>query len=718
MTSHSSYRPRFILTCSLMALCAFSAQAADPGTAADPANQTDAARLPEIIVTAEKEAAPEQSVPLSVTAVTEETIKEQNIQVVKEASVYAPNVFINEFTARAVSNPFVRGVGGSPNNPGVTTYIDGVPQLNAYSSNIELIDVNQVEFVRGPQGALYGRNTLGGLINITSCAPSLKDWTGNMETSYGSYNLFDARMSFSAPLVQDQLGMSLAGGYSTRDGYTKNTVTGNPLDNREAWFGKFQLQLKATENYNARLIFFAEHDNDGDYALGDLNAVRANPRRVSHDFEGYTHRDVYAPTLLQTFRTDAMEISSITGGVWWRTADSTDLDYTAAPLGTHFNAEKEYQLTQELRFASLKDQPLVLGENLKLAWQGGIFAFTQKNDQNTFSDGVSYYGPYHDQNEATLKNWGTGVYGQTTLTAWKKLDFILGLRYDYEKDKADLNPLTTLNGYKVSGSPSDLSGDSASVSPQFGIAYHITKDDMVYGKITRGFRAGGFNPNAPLGQESYAPETSWCYELGTKTEWFDGKLRANAALYYIDWSDLQLNVPMSTPPQYYIDNIGSANSKGAELELSYRPIKCWDLFGSVGYTDARFGSNSFSEHFGESINVSGNRLPYAPQYTVNLGTQAAWELDARWTLYARAQVTFYGDFQYDPSNTVSQGSYSLADVRIGVRGHNWFTECWINNAFNTHYVPIALEYPNYASSGYIGESGAPLTVGIRAGVSF
>jgi len=725
--SYRTIRKPFLQTLPVffeVALLALAAQAAPT----DVPNDTDASRLPEVTVTALKEPASEQSVPVSVTTVTAETLKEADIQVVKEAAIYAPNVFINEFTARKLSNPYFRGVGSSPTNPGVTTYIDGVPQLNANASNIELLDVEQIEFVRGPQGALYGRNTLGGLINITSRAPSLKEWTGGLEGSYGSYDFRDVRMNLSAPLVQDQLGMSFAGGYSARDGYTKNLVSGNSLDNREAGFGKFQLQLKATDDYNARLIFFAERDHDGDYALGDLNAVRATPRQVSHDVEGYTHRDIYAPTLLQNLTTDEMEISSITGGVWWRTADATDLDYTAFPQATRFNSEKEYQLTQEFRFASLKDQPLALCDDLKLAWQGGLFEFYQNYDQNAFNDiNTSYpFGSYwlpiqvHDQTDATLKNWGTGIYGQTTLTAWDQLDFILGLRYDYENATADLNPLTTTTSRvmplfsSVSGRPSDLSRDSSSISPQFGLAWHVTHDMMLYGKVTSGFKAGGFNAVAPSGEESYGPETSWCYEVGTKTEWFDGKLRANAALYYIDWRGLQLNEPLpADPTSYFIGNAGSANSKGAELELNYRPLKGWDLFGGVGYTDARFGSNSFSG----GLDVSGNRLPYAPQCTVNLGTQFAWELNAMWTLYARAQVTFYGDFQYDASNLASQESYSLADVRVGVRNRNWFTECWIDNAFNTHYVPIAFKYP-YTPSGYIGESGAPMTVGIRAGVNF
>src|SRR6185295_5145047 len=133
-------------------------------------------RLPIITVTAEKTPEDKQKTPVSVTAVPKETLDQAAVRVISDAADYAPNTFFHEFSARKLSNPRFRGVGSSPNNPGVTTYIDGVPQLNANSSSIELMDVEQIEFVRGPQSALFGRNSLGGLINIASSRPSLTNW--------------------------------------------------------------------------------------------------------------------------------------------------------------------------------------------------------------------------------------------------------------------------------------------------------------------------------------------------------------------------------------------------------------------------------------------------------------------------------------------------------------------------------------------------------------
>ncbi len=147
----------------------------------DPATQ-----LPEVTVVAEKEPDAAQSIPVSVTAVTKETIDDADIHTVKDAAITAPDVFMNEFTARKLSNPYFRGIGSSPDNPGVTTYLDGVPQLNANSSSVELLDVDQVEFVRGSQGTLYGRDTIGGLINVTSSRPSLAAWHGELDGEYGS----------------------------------------------------------------------------------------------------------------------------------------------------------------------------------------------------------------------------------------------------------------------------------------------------------------------------------------------------------------------------------------------------------------------------------------------------------------------------------------------------------------------------------------------------
>jgi iron complex outermembrane receptor protein len=286
------------------------------------------------------------------------------------------------------------------------------------------------------------------------------------------------------------------------------------------------------------------------------------------------------------------------------------------------------------------------------------------------------------------------------------------VRFDYEDKHADLT--NTTNPPLIPNSTGSFSDDFSQVSPQFGIDYHLTTNQMVYASVARGYKAGGFNQTAPPGGEEYTSEHSWNYEVGEKGAWAGGLLETDLAFYYIDWQNLQLNEPFpgSGGTSFFIANAGAADSKGVELQATYHVMRNLDLFGGAGFTDAKFLANSVSL----GAPVGGNYLPYAPLFTANAGVQASCPIGHDFSVYARAQITAYGNYKYDPSNVQEQRTYSLTDFRIGVRRHFWFVEGWIDNAFNTHYVPIAIPYST--ASGYVGESGAPLTCGVRLGVEF
>src|SRR5215212_2463684 len=202
-------RLRF-LAASGLALAAFmlpsSSLAQTPAAAPTAGDDPLRFAMPTVTVTAQKEPEDKQKLPVSVTAVPLTTIQNAGITIVSEAAMFAPNTYFTEWTARKLSTARFRGIGSSPNNPGITTYIDGVPQFNANSSSIELLDVEQIEFVRGPQSALFGRNALGGIINITSARPSLKTWNGSVMGPVGNYHAGDVRGSLSGPIVTDTLG--------------------------------------------------------------------------------------------------------------------------------------------------------------------------------------------------------------------------------------------------------------------------------------------------------------------------------------------------------------------------------------------------------------------------------------------------------------------------------------------------------------------------------
>jgi iron complex outermembrane recepter protein len=200
-----------------------------------------------------------------------------------------------------------------------------------------------------------------------------------------------------------------------------------------------------------------------------------------------------------------------------------------------------------------------------------------------------------------------------------------------------------------------------------------------------------------------------------KSSTVGGRLTASVAAFRIDWRDLQVNVPNPlVPAQFFIANAAGATNTGVELELSARPATGVEVFGGVGLTRARFRDGSVSN----GVDVSGNSLANAPDHTVDVGVQYARPVWRAASLTLRGEVVRYGEYQYDDANTLGQVAYSIANFRAGLRGKRLFGEGWVRNAFDTRYVPIAFPYPGLAPSGFIGESGAPRTFGLRAGVTF
>jgi iron complex outermembrane receptor protein len=252
------------------------------------------------------------------------------------------------------------------------------------------------------------------------------------------------------------------------------------------------------------------------------------------------------------------------------------------------------------------------------------------------------------------------------------------------------------------------------VSPQFAVAYRIQPSHTVYGTVARGFKAGGFNPASPAGNETYGEEQTWNVEGGVKTSWAKGRVSFNVAAFYIDWSNLQLNVPNPlVPAQLYIANVGNAASAGVEFDAAARPAPGVDVFGSLGFTHATFSDGSRAL----GLDISGNDVPNTPDYTASVGVQYGRALSAVWTFYGRGEVSLSGAFSYDETNAQGQDAYALANFRGGIRSKRFFAEGWVRNAFDTTYIPVALRL-DFAPSGFIGETGPPRTFGLSAGVTF
>ncbi|HXW07011.1 MAG TPA: TonB-dependent receptor [Vicinamibacterales bacterium] len=688
-----------------------------PPSSDDPAVRL---QLPTVTVTALKEPADLQTIPVSVTAVSAETIERAGIRIVSDATLFAPNAYFTDFSARKLSNARFRGIGASPGNPAVTTYVDGVPQINSNTASLDLLDVEQIEFVRGAQSALFGRNALGGLINVTSARPARDRWTGDFSVPFGNHGAWDLRGSASGPVVADKLSVGVALRQAEREGFTVNPLTGNDLDYRSAFSAKGQIHWTPGSEWEARVIVSGERARDGDYALNDLAALRQRPYESARDFEGLTNRDVFGTTIQARRTGESFTLTSTTGFVNWSTSDLTDLDYSPVPLIERRNDEDDLLFTQEVRVASREPAALNIASGASIRWQAGVFLFTQNYEQEAVNSlqpaltqaplTLEQYSPVAD-----LDDFGLGFFGQGTMTLGQRLDLIAGARVDYENKNATLSTFT-VPALPLAPSTSVVAEESFSnVSPQLAVAYRLESDRSIYASLGRGYKAGGFNPSSPAGSEAYDEEHTWHLEGGLKSRWANGRVSANAAVFYIDWNDLQLNVPDPfVPAQFYIANVGGAVSRGFELELNARPLVGVDLFGAFGYTNARFDDGSRSS----GVDVGGNELPNTPDYTASAGVQYSAAIRQMASWYARADLAFYGAFKYDDANLEGQEAYSVVNLRGGIRGRLLRGEIWMRNAFDTTYIPVAFAFPGLAPSGFLGENGAPRTFGISVGVGF
>ena len=585
--------------------------------------------MPTVVVTAQKEPAEAQRLPVSVTAVPKDVLDTAAVRTVSDVAGFSANTRFAELSARKISNAFIRGIGSSPSNPGITTYIDGVPQLNSSSSSVELTDIEQVEFVRGPQSALFGRNTLGGVVSLASARPSLAGWKGQVAVPFGSADARDVRLSASGP-VAGGLALGVSYGHGERDGFTTNDVTGKTVDARSADFGKAQVLWIPTPKWETRLVVSGERDRDGDYALNDLDQVRSRPFHVARDYAGSTDRTVWSTVATVRHEGARLALTSTTGLVSWDARDRTDLDYSPMPLMTRDNGERDRQFTEEFRAASAANAPARLSDGVTLSWQAGLFLFTQQyrqNAVNTFAPYVlSPYVPVAVNQQSPLSNLddaGVGVYGQAIMTVRDGLDLTFGARLDRERKRARIE-----TSYEPAIAPPTLVQDErtfSDVSPQAAMAYRVSARSSVYVSAGRGFKAGGFNAASPAGREAYGEERAWNVEGGVKSTWAGGRVVANVAAFRIDWDDMQLNVPNPlVPAQFYVANVGQARSSGVEAELTARPRPWIDLVASAGLTHARFRDGSSSG----GVDVSGKELPNAPAYTAMFGAQVSRKMGA------------------------------------------------------------------------------------------
>jgi iron complex outermembrane recepter protein len=680
--------------------------------------ETQAVALDPVIVTAEKSAADIQEVPVSITALSEAHIEDSGITTIEDVALQVPNMFISNWGTRGNSFVFIRGIGAVNNDPAVGFYVDDVNYLDYRVFDTNLVDIERIEVLRGPQGTLYGRNSLAGVINIVTKKPDDTVKAG-VEQTIAEYDDYRTSLYASGPIVSEKLFLGLSGNWEQRDGYKHNDYLGQDVDDRDDWIGRLHLRWTPNEMWDVTASLDGERLRDGAYPLTSLDNSRNQPDRVAYDDAGYNDRDALGGSLRVACDTTMLSMTSLTAFRHYDDKAFNDQDFSIYPMATAFEEMDDDQFTQELRFASPDG-------GRRTRWIAGLYGFEADQEHYLMMDyapdvvGIGY-PQVTVHTTSSVETYGLAVFGQITRTMNDNLDVTGGLRYDYEKSRLDFTSIMDMAGLGSSASTLDDNIDGDAWLPKLQLDYRWRPTLMTYASVSRGYRSAGFNMafDNPANQ-TFDAEFSWNYELGLKSSWFDKRLTANAAAFYIDLKDQQV-VQLISTGDTYISNAGESRSMGMEAEIVALLAEGVRLEAGFGFTDAEYDTYA-DPVSGEDY--AGNRTPLAPEYTGNVALQYRRPLGQPfswfgWTdalvLFARAEIQAIGPFYWNDRNTLKQDAYELVNLRVGLETEHVDVVLWAKNLFDTSYDAVAFEF---TENNPLGQAGDPRVVGLTIRARF
>ncbi len=658
---------------------------AQPARATENEQETPALQLKAYTVTANKVEEDIQDVSASVSAFDGAELDDLGVDNLRDLTLFVPNLGAQQIGTHYTEFNY-RGIGG------VTTMsktwnlnVDGV--TIPYAGLDTLFDVERIEVLRGGQGALYGRNTHAGVINIITRGPS-EDTSVEASGSYGSFNTKRAAGSVSGPLGKN-LQYRLAFQHKASDGYMQNEITGHKdTDWSDQVSGHARVYMQPTDSTDLVLSLIADTysgPNDGwsNYD-GSGDPFTSTSGNTGRDDGGLLST---ALTLHHDF--GSSKLTSITSYSNSRYETAVDMDLSSYDLIDLEYEEIFNTFSQELRLASTD-------RNARLRWLTGVFFLAEETDYTT---NMTMFG-VADGSTATIDTYSAAWFGQVSYDIIPCLELAVALRL--EVDQLD---------FEWEDSDSSATYDDSNVwfapMPSATLTYKITDDHRVYGSVSRGYRSGDYtanevDPTVVAAGMVVDPEYTLTYELGYKGELPDYRLRFNTALFYIDWTDMQVTAVSGA--KQFRRNAGAAHSYGVEADLSWFPVKGLNLFGSAGWMNAEF--DEYEDH--PSGDVTGNSIPNTNEYTAGFGALYKHSSGLFWG----ADYTVYGTKYLDELNEIKQLPYALANMKVGYDRDWWHVSLFARNMLDEEYLVRAY---NVMDGVTPARYGTPRNVGVEAG---
>ena len=701
-----------------MAVCATIA--AITALAAEP----DTLRLAEVTVTAIKQSADLSRQASAITVLDRGDVERNNVMTSRAATTQVPNVFIPDYGSRMTSTIYVRGIGTRIDQPAVGLTVDNVPVMCKENYDVDLVDIGRVETLRGPQSTLFGRNTLGGVMNVYTLSPLNYQGT-RVLAQYGSHNTWRLGGGHYAR-PKPQLGLAATAYCTSTGGEFTNQYNGRRTDWERQGSGRIKVDWLPADGWQVANVLSLSVSRQGGYPYEYLATGQ-----IAYNDTCFYRRTSVMDGLTVTHRGPWYSLSSITSYQYINDNMTLDQDFTTLPYFTLTQARREHAVTQDL---VLRD--IAAGQYHWLAGLWGFYRHMTMDAPVTFKDtgiaslieehvneAIPAYPVMWDTREFVLGShftsptWGMAAYHQSTLQLGQ-WTLTAGVRLDYEHSTLRYHS-ETHTGYSIWNRHTDslhgheaididdrghLSKDFFEVLPRLSVVWQPSENrpHTIHASVSRGSKAGGFNTQMfsdvlqqrlmgmmGIGASydvdrivGYKPERAWNYEVGAHLASGNNRLTADVGLFYMDCRNRQLTVfPDGTTTGRVMTNAGQTRSLGVEAALQARLTERTTLVASYGWCDARF----VKYHDGKA-DYKDKQVPYSPAHTLfaearhNIGLGG----DNR-TLTLAVNVQGAGHIHWNEANTVTQPFYALLGANATLQLKHIGLQLWGTNLTGTRY---------------------------------
>ena len=719
-------------TSTCLAAMPAAVRAQDGQAEARPADP-DSDAIGEILVTAQRRAQNVQDVPIAITAVDGEALRNAGIRDPRDLTLLVPSLSMQAGTAASTTSLFIRGVGIGDFNSNTTgavgVYVDDV-FIGANAGKLfNIFDSEGIEVLKGPQGTLYGRNTTAGAIRFASVKPT-DSFSGNVSALYGRFNEVRIEGGVGGPIIEDVLKVRVSGLYHRNDGTTFNRLTGNRVNDLDLWAGRIILDYTPNVDTLVRLAVHGgrnsggarqfQHRGQGVDFFGDpaflpdgtptdgfgYADTDGDPYAGDYDIEGRERINVFGASLLGQFTFGDVQLTSISAYEQVNRFTLEDTDASPNQVVTAYYEDRPRQFSQELRLQSVGDGTFT--------WIVGGFYFHDnlKTDSafdilRSLRDPSAPLGGFDPASSIGLLRYpytqttdSFALFGQGDYKLSDSLTATLGLRYSQDRirmqfvslfdalgavvpEPAFSNVTVPLVDFDQSQSFDDLSWRAA-------LNYKVD-DTLIYASFSKGYNSGGFAGGAStdVGQlDPFDSEKLFAYEIGLKTDLLDRRLRFNASAFYYDYRDLQVfifDVSGPVPVQRKL-NAGNASIFGLEAEITAKPVRNLELFGAFTLMDSEY--DTFVALGGASF--AGNRLVNAPTFSGAAGVRVNVPLENGSEIRANVDGSYTSSiFLYPDNLTATQvDGYGLLNARIAWSSSEdrYEIALWAKNITQTEYI--------------------------------